>query len=134
MGKVKLSLLIGTGSGVGGASRLILSLLWPSGALAYLWATFAVNLLGCFLIGILGARWSGHPGPPFPSRQAFWITGFCGGFTTVSLFSRQSLALVENGQTGIFALYLLGHLLLCPLMVLLGERTQSNRRMGKREI
>jgi CrcB protein len=63
------------------------------------WGTFAVNVLGCFLIGII----SGLTGPdgllvtPPIVRQVIMI-GFLGGFTTFSSFSLQTLALISNGQ------------------------------------
>jgi len=56
---------------------------------AYL-ATLLVNVLGAALIGYLATR------ALEPRAQALWMTGFCGGFTTFSLFSLEILLLLER--------------------------------------
>ena len=53
-------------------------------------ATLLVNVLGAALIGYLATR------ALEPREQALWMTGFCGGFTTFSLFSLEILLLLER--------------------------------------
>jgi CrcB protein len=67
-------------------------------------ATFAVNVLGCFLIGLLAgaslrAGWMDAP------KKALLITGFCGGFTTFSAFSLENLQMYQLGSYAMLAVY-----------------------------
>jgi len=64
--------------------------------------TLAVNVLGSFLIGLVMAA-SLERGTPGPTTRLFLTVGFCGGFTTMSTFSYETLALLRDGQTA-FAL------------------------------
>ena len=81
-------LAVGLGGGFGTMARLGISI-WVFSILpqqAYL-ATLAANILGAALIGYLAAR-------KLPSLwQAFLMAGFCGGFTTFSLFSLEVVRL-----------------------------------------
>ena len=68
------------------------------------WATLMVNLLGCFLIGLLWGVFSknGNEG----SNWALFLTvGFCGGFTTFSTFSKEALVMLQSGNVWGFAGY-----------------------------
>src|ERR1051325_2250338 len=60
-------------------------------------ATLTVNLVGCFLIGILFAL-SDRGNILSPEWRMFLTTGFCGGFTTFSTFSYESLKLMQDGE------------------------------------
>ncbi len=109
--------LSGLGGALGSSLRLALSL----GALhgmgdAFLWPTLAANLLGSALIGWLSAR------PLSPQAQAFWMTGFCGGFTTFSLLSLEGLVLITQGDWGLCALYLAASLMGAIVAVHSGRR------------
>ena len=91
-------LMVFLGGGAGSLLRHLVALSIPSAA--FPWATFAVNALGSFAIGLFGG-WSE------PLRLALTV-GLCGGFTTFSTFSKESLALAESGRWGAFAAYALG--------------------------
>lgn len=67
------------------------------------WATFAVNVIGCLLIGLLtGIASSGH----LPAQwKLVLVTGFCGGFTTFSSFSKEALMMLQLGNYWNFAFY-----------------------------
>ena len=77
---------------------------WLSGALQRLGGgdlpvgTLAVNILGSFVIGVVMAL-SLERGTPGPSVRLFLTVGFCGGFTTMSSFGYETLALARDGQT-----------------------------------
>lgn len=81
-------------------------------------ATFTVNLIGSFIIGILFGILSKTDQET--SLKLFLITGVCGGFTTFSAFSLENMRLIQNGNTGLALLYIASSILLGILMVGLG--------------
>ena len=97
-------LAVGAGSFIGGVGRYLVSLAIKGIGKGFPWATLSVNLLGCLLIGLL---WG------FLSRNAtestswglFLTVGLCGGFTTFSTFSKEALSMLQAGQIGGFATY-----------------------------
>jgi CrcB protein len=117
-------LLVGAGSFVGGALRYMVSqLLRYSGG--FPWATFAVNLLGCLVIGVLWGIFSRYA---HLSQQLvlFLSVGFCGGFTTFSTFSKESLQLIHAGNWTCFALYVAASVVLGILLVAAGYQLVSS--------
>lgn len=60
-------------------------------------ATFVVNVIGCLLIGVIFAL-SEKGNVIAPEWRIFLTTGFCGGFTTFSSFSYESIRLLQDGQ------------------------------------
>lgn len=95
-----LYLWVGLGSLLGGLSRWLVSeaALLHLGA-AFPWGTLAVNLVGSFLIGYVA--WL-----PQPRLRLFLTAGFCGGFTTFSIFSLEMLAFLQQGAFAAAGLYL----------------------------
>lgn len=73
---------------------------------AFPWGTLAVNLAGSFAIGLY-ATLSGPGGRIAPSHatRQFVVAGLCGGFTTFSIFSLETLHLAGQGRGGLAALY-----------------------------
>ena len=73
--------------------------------------TLAVNITGCFLIGILAGWMLAHQ-PDNQNFRLLFIVGFCGGYTTFSTFAYENLRLIETNQWGLFALYTLASVIL----------------------
>ena len=89
------------GGGVGSVLRYAIGLC--IGAATFPWATLAVNVGGSLAIGLFGG-WGERFGWSEAVRLALTV-GLCGGFTTFSTFSKESLALVQSGRWCTFALY-----------------------------
>jgi CrcB protein len=93
-------LWITIGSALGGAARY-----WCSGFVArhfgetFPWGTLVVNVVGSFIIGFF-ATFTGPEGRLMVGTTArqFVMVGFCGGYTTFSSFSLQTLNLARDGQ------------------------------------
>jgi CrcB protein len=87
------------------------------------WGTLAVNITGSFVIGILGAL-TIPEGKMAPQTRAFatqlLITGVCGGFTTFSSFSLQTLNLIRDGEWIYAAGNILLSVIVCMIAVWLG--------------
>lgn len=63
------------------------------------WATLAANILGSLIIGwVAGLQLPVHHWLSELKRRQFLMTGFCGGFTTFSIFGLQTLQLMEAGE------------------------------------
>jgi CrcB protein len=73
--------------------------------------TMFVNVSGCFLIGILLRQFLNMQ--LSPELRAFLIVGFCGGFTTFSTFSAETVGLIEGGEYGRATGYVLLSVTLC---------------------
>lgn len=91
-------LLVGVGGFVGSVARYLVAILFSSQVSSvFPFATLTVNIVGCFLIGILFAV-SDRGDVLSPEWRILLTTGFCGGFTTFSTFSYESLRLMQDGE------------------------------------
>lgn len=89
-------------------------------ASAFPWGTFAVNIIGSFVIGIFfGLAEKSHV--ISPSMNVFLITGFCGGFTTFSSFADDMYLLLQQKHWLYFGLYVGLSFILGLLLVWLGR-------------
>ncbi|MBS1577958.1 MAG: fluoride efflux transporter CrcB [Bacteroidetes bacterium] len=70
------------------------------------WGTLIVNITGCFLIGILWAVISRSISMSDEFRLLL-MTGFCGGFTTFSAFTLESITLIKEQRLFLFSLYII---------------------------
>ncbi|MGB0683026.1 MAG: fluoride efflux transporter CrcB [Magnetovibrionaceae bacterium] len=112
---LKLLGMIAAGGAIGAVLRYLLmvkvSLLMPVGML-FPWPTFAVNLLGAFLLGalieVMALVWS-----PTPEVRAFLVIGLLGAFTTFSTFSMDLYAMIVRDQILAAVVYAMGSVLLC---------------------
>jgi CrcB protein len=74
------------------------------GGVAFPLGTLAVNITGCFLIGALSQHFMNTQTQP--QLRGALITGFCGGYTTFSAFSLETVGLIEGGEYGKAAAYI----------------------------
>jgi fluoride exporter len=103
---LKILLLVGTGSFIGGILRYLISTpLLHRHPHGFPWGTLLVNVAGCFCIGLLygyAERW------PFPKEwRMFLATGILGGFTTFSTFSNETVTLINNGNYASASVYVI---------------------------
>ena len=113
MGTLRDLLLVALGGALGSMARYGLSLMASLLSVSGLWATLTANGLGSFLIGMGFALLKGD-------AYLLAAVGFCGGFTTFSTFSLQSVELLQSGQKGLAALYIVGSLALSMGCVVMG--------------
>lgn len=98
----------------GGALGAVLRYLFNAQIAAWFGTAFpigilAVNVLGCFAIGMIAG---GVATNASPEMRAFLTTGVLGGFTTFSAFAYDVHALSDAGQAGLAALYVVATLTL----------------------
>ena len=103
----RLLIAIFLGGGTGSVLRYCVQMMLHERIVPYSfpWATFTVNILGSFLIGLfytLSARFNLST-----EVRLLLTTGLCGGFTTFSTFSNDGLILIKQEFYGMFALYTL---------------------------
>lgn len=117
---IKSILLVALGGGVGSVCRYLLSgAVNKLGFGSFPMGTMAVNILGCFVIGLLFGL-----SLKMPQFNGQWrlllITGLLGGFTTFSSFSYESVSLLSERQFLYFFGYLGGSVLLGLLATWVG--------------
>ena len=104
-------LLVALGGALGSVARYGVNVLAAHADLRLPWATFAVNVLGCLLIGAVMGYTERHPGWGALALP-FLVTGFLGGFTTFSAFGHESFRLIRDGESGLALANLTGNVLL----------------------
>jgi fluoride exporter len=121
--KLMLYLLIALGSGIGGVTRaacaeVSLGLLGN----AFPWGILIINAVGSFIIGFFftatgpDGRWLVRS-----TTRQFVMTGFCGGYTTFSSFSLDTLNLIRDGRFGVAGTNEVLSLAVCLLSVWMGH-------------
>ncbi len=97
---------VGLGSMVGGMARHAVGCWFPAATGRVPLATLAVNVGGCFVIGLANALLARH-GQPSAALRLLLTTGFCGGFTTFSTFVNENFLLLRGNHLGIALAYLI---------------------------
>ena len=111
---------VALGSAVGGVTR------WLLGGVFQRWfsagfpgGTLVINVTGSLLIGAL-MRYAMDSNLITPELRALLVIGFCGGYTTFSTFSYETLRLAQDGEWGQVALYVGGSVALSLIAVAAG--------------
>ena len=108
---------VALGSAIGGVARY-----WFTGfgnrlmGADFPWSTIIINIVGSVVIGMVAAR------APSDATRLFVMVGICGGFTTFSAFSLQTLTLLQQGEIARALANVLLSVLLCVLACWVGWR------------
>lgn len=113
-------LIVSAGGAIGAGLRYLVNEAFAGRGLhAFPWATLTVNVVGSLLMGLLIGMFAvrSHLAPEL---RAFLTTGILGGFTTFSAFSMDFAKLVEGGEVGAAATYVVASVALSLVAVFLG--------------
>ncbi len=120
---MQATLLVALGGAVGSVARYWVSVLsvWVMGGEAFPWGTLVINVLGSFVIGLFAAL-TGPDGrlAGDASTRLLIMVGLCGGFTTFSSFSLQTLSLLRGGAMAAGLFNIAASVLLCLLATAAG--------------
>ncbi|KPL79376.1 hypothetical protein ADN00_02760 [Ornatilinea apprima] len=118
---MKQIIVIGLGGFLGAIMRYGLSSFVQSALrnVNFPYGTLIVNLLGCFIIGLLSALAELRPFPP--ELRTFLMVGLLGAFTTFSTFSNESFNLLRGGENSLCLINIGMHLLAGLGMVWMGR-------------
>ena len=114
-------IIAGAGGFIGTSARYAVSRLTAGWTVTpFPTGTFAVNMLGCLLIGVL-ASLAERGGLLSQNASILLITGVCGGFTTFSTFSNEMLVMLQSRQYVVCGIYFLLSVLLGVALVWAGR-------------
>jgi CrcB protein len=111
--------LVAVGGALGSVARAVLNWLIPVGRLH--WATIVINVAGSLAIGWLMGRLTTVTEHNL-RVHSFWVVGICGGFTTFSSFSWQTLEQLQKGNIGAALANVVLSVVACLLATFLGWR------------
>jgi CrcB protein len=106
------------GGVIGALIRVGLAEALPHGVDSWPWATFAVNMVGAFVLGFVIARLHDHPEDSL--THPFLTTGVCGTLTTFSTLQLELFEMIDEGYIGLAAAYVGTTLAVGYLFVRLG--------------
>ena len=112
--------LIFAGGGLGSIVRFLLGR-WITGLhqINFPFGTLVVNIVACFILGFIVGL-ADHKQVMSADMRVFWAIGFCGGFSTFSTFSYETLQLFQQPAVGSGLLYVVASVALCVGATLLG--------------
>ena len=117
---LKSILIVGLGSFFGGGLRYYISTVMKNACgQGFPWGTLAVNVVGCFVFGVLFALFAKN-GSLNNNLCLLLTTGVCGGFTTFSTFAHESMQLLHSCNIAAFAGYVAASLIAGLSFVALG--------------
>lgn len=113
---LKNVLYVAVGGALGSVIRYLFSFIFPS--TNFPTATFIVNAIGCFIIGLLMGYFLKHQANS--SFETLMVVGLCGGFTTFSAFSYQTVMLLQQQKITLALLYIFLSVITCIVLCAAG--------------
>ncbi|MDY3929219.1 MAG: fluoride efflux transporter CrcB [Clostridia bacterium] len=111
---------VGIGGFFGSILRYLIGMITVKEPFSFPVRTLLINVTGAFFIGAVAAFFSKNTSLN-PRMLLLLKVGFCGGFTTFSTFSYESLGLIMSGNTITAAAYILSSVILCIAAVFGGQ-------------
>jgi fluoride exporter len=128
-------LIIMVGGALGTLARYVVSVLALPISRQLPWGTILINITGSFVIGFFGTLTLAHGRYPVSENvRLFVMIGLCGGYTTFSSFSLQTLDLLRVGAPGRAALNIVASVALCVIAVAVGHLVAAHFNGGATQI
>ena len=124
-------LLLAAGGALGTLARYAVGLMAAPISQSLPWGTILINIAGSFVIGFFGTLTLAHGRFPVSENiRLFVMVGFCGGFTTFSSFSLQTLDLLRGDAMGRACFNIVASVVLCLCAVAAGHGLASRLNGG----
>jgi CrcB protein len=124
-------LIVMLGGAAGTLARYVISVLAMPISRELPWGTIGINVSGSFLIGLFGTLTLAHGRYPVSENlRLFVMIGFCGGYTTFSSFSLQTLDLLRSGAVVRAAVNIAASIVLCVGAVAIGHLVAAHFNGG----
>ena len=117
-------MIVGAGGAIGAIGRYLMGLLPMNPENGFPLKTFLINVIGCFIIGIIAAL--ADKNAVNPNLVLLIKVGICGGFTTFSSFALETEGLIAKGSTGVTLMYVILSLVCGVLAVFAAEKMVGN--------
>jgi len=128
-------LIIMIGGALGTLARYLVSLLALPYSRELPWGTMLINISGSFVIGFFGTLTLAQGRYPLPeTTRLFVMVGLCGGYTTFSSFSLQTLDLLRSGAMVRALVNITASVVLCIAAVAIGHLIAAQMNGGARQI
>jgi CrcB protein len=128
-------LFVVVGGAIGTLARYLVAMAAGPMSQSLPWGTIGINILGSFVIGFFGTFTLAHGRfPVSENARLFVMVGLCGGFTTFSSFSLQTLDLLRGGATARAAVNVVASVALCIAAVAVGHFIAAHFNGGASQI
>lgn len=129
------TLLVALGGALGSVARYWVGIWCLPISRAVPMGTMLINIVGSFVIAFFGALTLANGRYPMPeAARIFVMVGLCGGFTTFSSFSLQTVDLLRAGAPGRAAVNVVASVVLCVAATAVGYVAASHLNGGLRQV
>lgn len=113
-------ILVFVGGGLGSLARYGVGKAFVKWSSVFPFGTLTANIMACLIMGFFTGWAALKPSDNISTYRAFVAIGFCGGFSTFSTFSNETILLIQNNRFGDAALNTFLSLILCFGATLVG--------------